>query len=69
MDIRSLDNSLAGLIILKVGRVFPYMEAGSSLLNQIRIEQFNDGDLCNIQDKVLQREANEEIIDGGYFLQ
>ena len=39
------------------------MEARSSLLEQIRAQQFDDGDLCNIKDNVLKGEAKAAIHD------
>ena len=39
------------------------MEARSSLLEQIRAQQFDDGDLCKIRDKLLKGEAKVSIID------
>ncbi|XP_069152102.1 uncharacterized protein [Solanum lycopersicum] len=43
--------------------VLAYMEARSSLLEQIRAQQFDDGDLCKIRDKVLEGEAKAAILD------
>ena len=40
------------LDISEPGEVLAYMEARSSLLEQIRAQQFDDGDLCMIRDKV-----------------
>ena len=35
-------------------KVLAYMEARSFLLEQIRVQQFDDRDLCKIRDKVLK---------------
>ncbi|XP_069145983.1 uncharacterized protein [Solanum lycopersicum] len=45
------------------GKVLAYMEARSSLLEQIWGQQFDDGDLCKIRDKALKEEAKAEILD------
>ena len=39
------------------------MEARSSLLEQIRAQQFDDGELCKIREKVLKGEAKAAILD------
>ncbi|XP_027769241.1 uncharacterized protein LOC114075141 [Solanum pennellii] len=45
------------------GKVLAYMEARSSLLEQIRAQQFDDGNLCKIRYKVLKGETKAAIID------
>ena len=60
-DIQCLANSFVRLDISKSGKVLAYMEARSSLLEQIRAQQFDDGDLCKIRDKVLKGEANRVL--------
>ena len=45
------------------GKVLAYMEARSSLLEQIRTQQFDDGDICKIRDKVVKGEAKAAILD------
>ncbi|XP_015081239.1 uncharacterized protein LOC107024791 [Solanum pennellii] len=62
-DAQSLANSIVRLNILEPGKVLAYMEARSSLLEQIRAQQFDDGDLCKIRDKVLKGEAKAAILD------
>ena len=52
-DYQSLANSFVRLDISESGKVLAYMEARSSLLEQIRAQQFDDGELCKIRDKVL----------------
>ena len=39
------------------------MEAKSSLLEQIQVQQCDDGDLCKIRDKVLKGESKAAILD------
>ena len=51
------------LDISESGKVLAYMEARSSLLEQIRAQQFDDGDLCKIRDKVLKGQAKAAILD------
>ena len=51
-DVQSLVNSFVRLDISESGKVLAYMEARSSLLERIRAQQFDDGDLCKIRDKV-----------------
>ena len=51
------------LSISESGKVLAYMEARSSLLEQIRAQQFDDGDLCKIRDKVLEGDAKAAILD------
>ena len=53
-DVQSLVNSFVRLDISEPGKLLAYMEARSSLLEQIREQQFDDGDLCKIGDKVLE---------------
>ena len=53
-DVQSLANSFVRLDISESGKVLGYMEARSSLLEQIQPQQFDDGDLCKIIDKVLK---------------
>ena len=62
-DVQSLANSFVSLDISESGKVLAYMEARSSLLEQIRAQQFDDGDLCKIRDKVLKGEAKAAILD------
>ena len=62
-DVQSLANSFVRLDISESGKVLAYMEARSSLLEQIRAQQFDDGDLCKIRDKVLKGEAKAAILD------
>ena len=40
-----------------------FIEARSSLVEQIRAHQFNDANLCLIRDKVLRGEAKEAVLD------
>ncbi|XP_069148227.1 uncharacterized protein [Solanum lycopersicum] len=62
-DVQSLANIFVRLDISKSGKVLAYMEARSSLLEQIRAQHFDDGDLCKIREKVLKREAKAAILD------
>ena len=40
-----------------------FIEARSSLVEQIRAHKFNDERLCLIRDKVLRGEAKEAVLD------
>ena len=60
-DVQSLAKSFVRLDISEPRKVLAYMEAISSLLEQIRAQQFDDGDLCKIRDKVLKGEANRVL--------
>ena len=40
-----------------------FIEARSSLVEQIRAHQFDDEKLCLIRDKVLRGEAKEAVLD------
>ena len=62
-DVQSLANSFVRLDSSERCKVLAYMEAGSSLLEQIRAQQFDDGDLCKIRDKVLKGETKATILD------
>ena len=62
-DVQSLANSFVRLDISESGKVLDYMETRSSLLEHIRAQQFDDGDLCKIRDKVLKGEAKATILD------
>ena len=62
-DIQSLANSFVRIDISEPRKVLAYMEARSSLLERIRAQQFDDGDLCKIRDKVLKGEAKAAILD------
>ena len=53
-DVQSLANSFVRLDISKSCKVLAYMEARSTLLEQIQAQQFDDSDLCKIRDKVLK---------------
>ncbi|XP_015084222.1 uncharacterized protein LOC107027624 [Solanum pennellii] len=56
-DVHSLANSFVRFDISESDKLLAYMEARSSLLEKIRAQQFDDGDLCKIRDKVLKGEA------------
>ena len=45
-----------------------FIEAQSSLVEQIRAHQFNDEKLCLIRDKVLRGEANLAVLDSDAVL-
>ncbi|XP_015057693.1 uncharacterized protein LOC107003982 [Solanum pennellii] len=62
-DFQSLANSFVRLDISEPGKVLGYMEARSTLLEKIRAQQFDDGDLCKIRDKGLKGEAKAAILD------
>ncbi|WMV55111.1 hypothetical protein MTR67_048496 [Solanum verrucosum] len=49
-DVQSLANSFMRPDILELGKVLAYVEARSSLLEQIWTQQFDDGDLCKMRD-------------------
>ncbi|XP_069148332.1 uncharacterized protein [Solanum lycopersicum] len=55
-DVQSLANSFVRLDISESGKILAYMEARSSLLERIRAQQFDDGDLCKIRDKQVKYE-------------
>ena len=44
-------------------KVLAYIEARSSLLEQIRAQQFDDGDLFKIRDRVIKGEDKAAILD------
>ena len=62
-DVQSLANSFVRLDISEPGKVLAYMEARSSLLEQTRAQQFDDGDLYKIRDKVLKGASKVAILD------
>ncbi|XP_069152913.1 uncharacterized protein [Solanum lycopersicum] len=62
-DVQSLANKFVRLDISEPRKVLAYMEARSSLLEQIRTQQFDDGDICKIRDKVVKGEAKAAILD------
>lgn len=62
-DIQSLANSFVRLDISEPRKMLAYMEARSSLLEQIRAQQFDDGELCKIRDKVLKGESKAAILE------
>ena len=66
--VQSFANSFVRLDILKPGKVLAYMEAWSSLLEQILAQQFDDGELCKIRDKVLKGDVKASILDNEGFL-
>ena len=63
MEVQCLANSMVRLDISEPGKVLACVEARSSLLEQIRAQQFEDVKLCKIRDKVLSGEAKEAILD------
>ena len=62
-DVQSLANSFVRIDISEPRKVLAYMEARSSLLEQIRAQLLDDGDLGKIRDKVLKGEAKAAILD------
>ncbi|KAJ8528540.1 hypothetical protein K7X08_022232 [Anisodus acutangulus] len=66
IDVQSLENQFVRSDISEPIRVLAC--AGSSLLEQIRSQQFDDVQLCKIHDKVLRREAKEVVIDSDGIL-
>ncbi|KAJ8573996.1 hypothetical protein K7X08_010507 [Anisodus acutangulus] len=64
LEVQSLANLFMRLDILNLNRIMSCVEAISSLLEQIRIHQYNDEKLCKIIDKVMSGEAKETVIDG-----
>ena len=66
-DFQSLDSSFVRLDILESCNVWDYMDARSSLLEQIQAQQFDNGDLCKVRDKVLKGEAKDAILDSEKF--
>ncbi|KAK4352774.1 hypothetical protein RND71_028292 [Anisodus tanguticus] len=63
IDVQYLANSMARLDISERGKVMAYVEAHSSLLEQIGAQQFDDAKLCKIRDKVLKGKVKKEILD------
>ena len=61
-DVQCLANSFVRLDISKSGKVLAYMEARSFLLEQIRAQLFDDGDLCKIRDKVLKEKPRLQFL-------
>ncbi|XP_069150832.1 uncharacterized protein [Solanum lycopersicum] len=62
-DVQSLANSFVRLDISEPRKVLAYMDTRSSLLEQIRAQQFDDGDLYKIRDKALKGEDKASILD------
>ena len=68
-DVQMLANSLVRLQILEESDgMIAFIEARSSLVEQIRAHQFDDEKLCLFRDKVLRGEAKEDILDSNDFL-
>ncbi|XP_069147104.1 uncharacterized protein [Solanum lycopersicum] len=69
-DVKILANSLVRLQISEESDgMIAFIEARSSLVEQIRAHQFDDEKLCLIRDKVLRGETKEAVFDsdvGGY---
>ncbi|XP_059290319.1 uncharacterized protein LOC132043883 [Lycium ferocissimum] len=63
MEVQNLANSLVRLNISDLVKVLVCVETRSSLLGQIRAQQFDNAKLCNIFDKVLNGEAKESMHD------
>ncbi|XP_059285594.1 uncharacterized protein LOC132039066 [Lycium ferocissimum] len=63
MAFQTLANSFVRLDISKYGKVLAYVEARSSLLEQIKAQQFDNAKLCKIRDKVLSGEAKQFMIN------
>ncbi|KAF3645196.1 putative NAC domain-containing protein 2-like [Capsicum annuum] len=63
LEVRSLSHHMVRLDISKPRRVLSFVEARSSLMEQIRAHQFNDAKLRLIQNKVLSGEAKEASLD------
>ena len=63
-DVQLLANSLVRLQISEESDgMIAFIEARSSLVEQIRAHQFDDKKLCLIRDKVLRGEAKEAVLD------
>ena len=63
-DVQILANSLVRLQISEESdEMIAFIEARSSLVEQIRAHQFDDEKLCLIRDKVLRGEAKEAVLD------
>ncbi|XP_059314562.1 uncharacterized protein LOC132065270 [Lycium ferocissimum] len=62
-EIQSLANYLVRLDISELGRVLACVEARSSLLEQIIVQQFDDPKLIKIRDKVLKGKDREARLD------
>ena len=63
-DVQILANSLVRLQISEESDgMIAFIEARSSLVEQIRAHQFDDEKLCLIRDKVLRGEAKEAVLD------
>ncbi|XP_059315377.1 uncharacterized protein LOC132065983 [Lycium ferocissimum] len=63
MEVKTLGNNFVRLDISEPGRILACVELRSSLLEQIKVQQYDDAKLCKIHDKVLSGEATETIID------
>lgn len=63
MDIYSLANSFVRLDILELDKVLACVEAQLSLMEQIKAQQFEDGKLCIIRNKVLQVKGKEMVLN------
>ncbi|WMV40833.1 hypothetical protein MTR67_034218 [Solanum verrucosum] len=63
-DVQRLANSLVWLQVSEeTGSLIAFIEARSSLIEQICERQFDDEKLCLIRDNVVRGEANEVILD------
>ena len=63
LEVQSLANQMVRLDISTPGCVLAFVEARSSLMEQIRAHQFDDVGLRLIRDKVLSGEAKEASLD------
>ncbi|XP_015165067.1 uncharacterized protein [Solanum tuberosum] len=68
-DVQRLANSLVRLQISEESDgMIAFIEAQSSLVEQIRVHQFDDEKLCLIRDRVLRGEAKEAVLDSNGVL-
>ena len=68
-DVEILANSLVRLQISEQSDgMIAFIEARSSLVDQIRAHQFDDEKLCLIRDKVLRGETKEAVLDSDSVL-
>ena len=61
-DVQSLTSSFVRLDISESSKVLAYMGARSSLMENIRAQQFDNGDLCKIRDKVFKGQVRVQFL-------
>ena len=63
IEVQSLARQLIRLDLSPTPSVLAFVEARSSLYDQIRTHQFDDAGLCTLRDKVLRGDAKSATID------